>query len=617
MWTQPCAAFAKTELVNTMTTTSITTAPPAIAAQGSPASPASNSGARTGDKPIRVGDLLLEKGVITKAQLDAALAVQKQRGNKQLLGEILVEQKAVTEEQVLEALAKAYGVPFARVNPKLADPKAIEVLPREFIEKQCVLPLFVVNGKLTVAMHEPTNVFLIEEIARLSGCGVQVVASTPRDIRATIETYLPNANVFVIDQIVDDMASEDLSVVQKQVADLANAQDGANDSPVIKLVNYLIFCAVNEGASDIHIEPGDGRLRVRLRVDGVMFEKLKPPYQMHAALVSRVKIMSGMDIAERRVPQDGGITVMINKRPVDLRVSTMPGKFGEKVVIRIIDNRNVLTSLDKMGFSFTMLQQLRDCIHAPNGVVLVTGPTGSGKSTTLYGMLNELADDSVNICTVEDPVEYNLPGINQFPVAEKAGFTFASALRALLRQDPDIIMLGEIRDAETAKIATQAALTGHLVLSTLHTNDAPSAVTRLFNIGVEPYLVAAAIRGVLAQRLIRKICTHCKEQVDITPALRRTVDQLTEGSGTVIDSLHRGQGCGKCRNTGYSGRLGVFELFVPGDEVLDAVARGASLQELRKLSRGAGYTTLRHDGLEKVKAGLTTVEELVSATTIG
>jgi type IV pilus assembly protein PilB len=396
--------------------------------------------------------------------------------------------------------------------------------------------------------------------------------------------------------------------------DVGSLDQAAKDSPVIKLVNYLIYGAVQDGASDIHIEPGDRSMRVRYRVDGSMFEKLKPPHQMLPAVVSRIKIMAGLDIAERRVPQDGGITVLLDKRPIDLRVSIMPGKFGEKVVIRIIDNSKVLASLEKLGFSYLMIDRFRQVLHQPNGVVLVTGPTGSGKSTTLYAMLREVCDDAVNICTVEDPVEFNLPGVNQFQVNEKAGFTFAGALRALLRQDPDIIMIGEVRDRDTATIATQAALTGHLVLSTLHTNDAPSAVTRLFNIGVEPYLVAAALRGVLAQRLLRKVCTHCKEPMEITPAIARTLERLSEG-GEPIKTIYKGEGCPKCRKTGYAGRIGIFELFIPDDELLDAISRGATLQEIRRLTSATGYTTLRQDGLEKVRAGLTTVEELIGATT--
>ncbi|MEX0777609.1 MAG: ATPase, T2SS/T4P/T4SS family [Phycisphaeraceae bacterium] len=568
---------------------------------------------RATDKPVRIGDLLVERGLLTQVQLQEALAHQKAKGQHRLLGEILVELSLVTEEQVLELLAEAYGIPFVRVTPKIVDPRIMEALPREFLENQCVLPLFKVQGKLTVAVHEPANVFLIEEIERVAGCPVQIAASTAKDIRSTLQVHLPAANVFVIDEIVDDIQAQDLTLVEKQMTDLTSLEEGAKDSPVIKLVNYLIYTAVREGASDIHIEPGERAMRVRLRVDGVLFEKMKPPYQMHPAVVSRIKIMGGMDISERRVPQDGGITVMMDKRPVDLRVSTMPGKFGEKVVIRVIDNRNVMTNLEQLGFSYVMLQEFRKAVNQPNGIVLVTGPTGSGKSTTLYAVLNEVSDPTINICTVEDPVEFNLAGVNQFQVNDKAGFTFAGALRSLLRQDPDVIMVGEIRDLETAKIATQAALTGHLVLSTLHTNDSPAAVTRLFNIGVEPYLVSASLRAVLAQRLLRKLCVHCKEPVEMTPALARTLEKLADGAAT-IQTIFTGKGCSKCRNTGYAGRIGIYELFVPGDETADAISRGGTLQELRRIARASGMTTLRQDGVEKLRAGLTALEELISAT---
>jgi type IV pilus assembly protein PilB len=566
-------------------------------------------------KAVRLGDLLVEKGVLTLDQIALALDHQKRSGHKRLLGEVLVELNLVSEEIVLEILAQAYGVPFARIGPKVADPKVIEVVPRDFLEQQCVLPLFLVNNKLTVAVHEPANVFVIEELERLSGHEVQIVAATAKDISSTLQAYLPKANVFVIDEIVDEIKEDDLFLVEKQVMDLTDLEGSAADSPVIKLVNYLIYSAVQENASDIHIEPDDNKLRVRYRVDGSLYEKISPPYQMLPAVVSRIKIMAGLDISERRIPQDGGISVMLEKRPIDLRVSTMPGKFGEKVVMRIIDNRSAMASLEKLGFSLDMLEQYRLLVSQPNGVVLVTGPTGSGKSTTLYGTLREIVDPSVNISTVEDPVEFNLPGVNQFQTNDKAGFTFASALRALLRQDPDIIMVGEIRDAETAKIATQAALTGHLVLSSLHTNDAPSAVTRLFNIGVEPYLVAASIRGVLAQRLLRKICTHCKEPMEITAAVRKSLERITGGNGTV-ETLYHGVGCAKCRHTGYAGRIGVFELFVPDENGLEAVSRGAGLQELRRIAKAAGYKSLAEDGFAKVKAGLTTVEELYSAVTM-
>ena len=562
----------------------------------------------------RVGDLLLDRGLLSQEQLKEALAYQKKQGHDKLLGQVLIELKFASEEQVIETLAQAYGIPFARIHPKVADPAVVEVLPREFLEKQCVLPLFLVEDVLTVAVHEPSNVFVLEEIAQLTGHRVQMVAAMASDIEATLQAHLPNANLFVIDEIVDEVKAEDFTLVEQQVTDLTNLESSAKESPVIKLVNYLIYSAVEEGASDIHIEPDDGNLRVRFRVDGCLFEKMQPPAKMLPAVVSRIKIMAGLDISERRMPQDGGIAIMIAKRPIDLRVSTMPGKFGEKVVMRIVDAGQGRVSLDRLGFGPTMLEKFRHLVHHPNGVVLVTGPTGSGKSTTLYATLNEINDEAVNISTVEDPVEFNLQGINQFQTNDRAGFTFTHALRALLRQDPDVIMLGEIRDQETARIATQAALTGHLVFSTLHTNDAPSAITRLHNVGVEPYLIAAAVRGVLAQRLVRRICPDCKQQVSDTPQLQQTLRRLDVG-GVPIEKLYRGSGCKKCRNTGYRGRLGIYELYIPDDEALDAVARGANLQELRRLAHGGdNYITLRQDGLEKVRAGLTTVEELLTAT---
>src|SRR5690348_9667637 len=493
-------------------------------------------------KPL--GQLLLNKGLIKQEQLDRALAEQKQSNHQKLLGEILVELRICTEDQITEALAQAYGVPYGRISPKVADPKVIAALPKEFLEKHQVLPLFLVERVLTVAVPEPANVFLLEEIERLSGFQVQVVAATTRDIKATLQTYLPNDKVFVIDDIIEEVKPEEFALIETPVQDIANLEQAAGDSPVVKLVNYCIYNAVKDGASDIHIEPGENALRIRYRIDGRLMEKLRPPYQMAAAVASRIKIMAGLDISERRLPQDGGIHVMMDKRPIDLRVSTMPGKQGEKVVIRVIDNDKASVNLEKLGFGYETLKQWRKLIELPNGIVLVTGPTGSGKSTTLYAVLQELNAEDVNICTVEDPVEYNLAGVNQFQVNEKAGFTFASALRSLLRQDPDILMVGEIRDSETARLATQASLTGHLVLSTLHTNDAPGAIVRLYNLGIEPYLVGATVTGVLAQRLVRKLCHRCKEPYDLNPNEKRPLEKLVGEVG----QLYRPRGCPHCRN---------------------------------------------------------------------
>ncbi|HEY7115421.1 MAG TPA: GspE/PulE family protein [Tepidisphaeraceae bacterium] len=559
-------------------------------------------------KPL--GQLLLDRGLVKPEQLDRALEEQRRSNHQKLLGEVLVELRICTEDQITEALAQAYGVPYARVSPKIADPKVIASLPKEFLEKHQVLPLFLVEGTLTVAVPEPANVFLVEEIERICGYQVQVVAATTRDIRATLQAYLPNESVFVIDDIIDDVNPDEFTVIDHVVQDITSMEQMAGDSPVIKLVNYCIYTAVKDGASDIHIEPGENLLRIRYRIDGRLTEKLRPPYQMHAAVTSRVKIMAGMDISERRLPQDGGIHVMMDKRPIDLRVSTMPGKHGEKVVIRIMDNDKAGVNLEKLGFGYETLKLWRKLIALPNGILLVTGPTGSGKSTTLYASLQEMNSDDVNICTVEDPVEFNLPGVNQFQVHEKAGFTFANALRALLRQDPDVIMVGEIRDQETAKIAVQASLTGHLVFSTLHTNDAPAAITRLFNIGIEPYLVSASVAGVLAQRLVRKLCQACKEEYAPTINERR---QIEKASGHV-EKLYRAKGCGRCRNAGYTGRIGIYELLVPDDDLLDLISSGAPLNEIRDLARKTGMKSLRADGIDKVKSGITTLEEVYRVT---
>ena len=564
----------------------------------------------TKHEKLPLGQLLIQQEALTTEQLTQALEYQQQKGNTMLLGEVLQHLEMCTEEQVMRALSSTYGVPFARISPRIADPRVIEVIPREFMDKHTVLPLFKVRNRLTLAVNEPANVFLLEEVARMTKCEVLVVCATAKDIRATLETHLPSANVFVIDDIFDELDAGELSLVEEKMEDITDLEAAAEGSPVIKLVNYLVFSAVREGASDIHIEPDDNALRVRFRVDGELYEKLRPPLKMLPAISSRIKIMAGLDISERRLPQDGGIHVLMSGRPVDLRVSTLTGQHGEKIVIRVIDNRSVLVNLEKLGFNYEMLKDWRQAISSPNGIVLVTGPTGSGKSTTLYSVLRELNSDEVNLCTVEDPVEFNVSGVNQFQVNERIGFTFSRALRSLLRQDPDIIMVGEIRDDETARIAVQSALTGHLVLSTLHTNDAPGAITRLLNIGVEPYLVSASLVAVLAQRLVRKICTNCKESYEPPVNVRRIVERAV-GS---VEAFYRGAGCKKCRNTGFSGRIGIYELLVPDDAMRDRISSEPSVNELRALAAEAGLVTLRQDGMGKVRAGITTFEEVFRVT---
>jgi type IV pilus assembly protein PilB len=559
---------------------------------------------------MQLGQLLLGRGIVTEEQIKKALAEQKEKGHCKLLGELLVEMNYCTENQIASALAEAYDVPYAQVNPKICDAKVLDILPKKFLEEHVILPLFKVADVLTVAVSEPTDVFLIDEIERISGCKVQIVCATAKDIKATLETYLPAANVFVIDDIIDEKGLEDFSLIDKYKADISDLEEIAGQSPVVKLVNYLLYNAVVENASDIHIEPDDKKLRIRYRVDGKLYEKMRPPHQMHAAIVSRIKIMAELDIAQRRLPQDGGIHVLMQGRSVDLRVSVMPGNFGEKVVVRIIDPQKILFNLESLGFTYENLRLFRKVIQSPNGIVLVTGPTGSGKNTTLYATLAELSGDQVNICTVEDPIECNMPGINQFQVSENAGFQFSTALRSLLRQDPDIIMIGEIRDKPTANIAVQAALTGHLVLSTLHTNDAPGAVTRLLDLDVAPYLVSASLIAVLAQRLVRKICPGCKTEYEPPVAIRKTVEHLCGKAG----KFYRGVGCKKCRNTGFTGRIAIHELFVPNEEIKEMINDRTGLKKLRDKALKNGMIPLQLDGIEKVKAGIISVEEVLRTT---
>ncbi len=562
------------------------------------------------ENKMPLGQLLQAHGIVSAEQIEQALTEQKDKGHRKLLGELLVEMGYCTENQISEALAEAYAVPYAQVGPKVCDPKALEILPREFLEEHIVLPLFKVNETLTVAISEPTNVFLVDEIEHILGCKVQVVCATAKDINATLQTYLPAANVFVIDDIIDDEGLEDFTLIENIAQDIGNLEEIAGQSPVVKLVNYLLYNAVRENASDIHIEPDDKRLRVRYRVDGRMYEKIRPPHQMHSALVSRIKIMAELDIAQRRLPQDGGIHVLVEGRPIDLRVSIMPGNFGEKAVIRIINPQKVLFNLESLGFSYENLKLYREVMKSPNGMILVTGPTGSGKNTTLYATLAELNSDEVNICTVEDPVECNMSSINQFQVNSTVGFEFSTALRSLLRQDPDIVMVGEIRDEDTANIAVQAALTGHLVFSTLHTNDAPAAVVRLLDLNVAPYLVSASLIAVLAQRLVRKICPNCKTEYQPPAAIRKTVEKF---SGEAIE-FYRGLGCKKCRNTGYAGRIAVHELFVPSEEITEMINERANLRKLKQEAIKNGMVPLQLDGIEKVRAGIISIDEVLRTT---
>jgi len=555
--------------------------------------------------PRRLGDLLVDRGYLTPEDLRSALDRQKQDGRNRLLGEILVDGEYCTEDQILECLATEYGVPHAKLDARLMDPAIVDVLPREYIEENLVLPLFVVRDMLTIAVSEPSNLFLIEEIRSLVKMQVQIVAATPKDIRRMITT-LPNSKVFVIDDIIEDSDGTDVTLIEDAIEDIGDVEEIAGQSPVIRLVNYMIFHAVKEGASDVHIEPAERCMRVRNRIDGRLYKALEVPLHLLPAVTSRIKIMAAMDISERRLPQDGRVNVLLEGRKIDLRVSTFPTTHGEKTVIRVLDTRTVSLNLEDLGFAEDILGDFQRSIRAPNGIILVTGPTGSGKSTTLYAALNAISSMENNVCTVEDPIEYHLPLINQFQVQTKIGMTFPKALRTLLRQDPDVIMVGEVRDEETARTAIQAALTGHLVFSTLHTNDAASAITRLINMGVEPYLIGAALNAVLAQRLVRRICPKCARTYDPPRTVRKTLERM----GYEFSTYYKGVGCQSCRNTGFKGRIGVHELLTVDDQLRDAIVLDPSISNIRKIVERKDMVTLKHDGFRKVREGITTIEEI-------
>jgi len=555
-----------------------------------------------------LGQVLVDMGAITEFQLQEALARQAQGGQRLMLGEILVGMGLVDPDTLLRAVAASRGIDFVQDPATVAEPGALALVPENIRRDLHILPISLDKGELLVATAEPQNFFIKEQLAKVTGFRVRFVAS-PLE---SIESALGNAPVEspeLVNDILEDVNEGDFTLAEAHDAELIGGETDADAGPVVKLVNFVICSAVKEGASDIHIEPDDGVLRVRYRVDGVLYTKVKPPYRLHAAVASRVKIMAKLDISERRVPQDGEISVKVDGRPIDLRVSTLPGKFGEKVVMRVVDAGGSRPGLDKLGFRAETLTRFNELIGQPHGIALVTGPTGSGKSTTLYAALSTFDTEVLNVSTVEDPIESNLIGVHQAQINTKAGFTFAGALRALLRQDPDIVMVGEIRDGETGQIAVQAALTGHLVLSTLHTNDAPSAVTRLENLGVEPFLVAASLRGVLAQRLVRRICGQCRAEYEPDAAQRSALGRYAAEA----TKLFRGTGCRKCRDSGLSGRLGLYELFVPDDELLDAISARAEPAAIRALLEKKGFETLWDDGMKKVLEGLTTSEEVHGA----
>lgn len=556
-----------------------------------------------------VEQVLLEGGMISEEQLAQAKSVRTQTPDK-TLAQILLTMSAVNEEQVLRAQAELNGYVFEKPEKKRIDDKAFDLLQPEYIRKQGVLPMRFEGELLVVGMVDPTDVFLQDEVRSKVRKELKVVVVAPSDIARIAEQMSSGNSDVRVDDIIKEMKDDDVQVVKEASDDVTDLAKLGNESPVIKFVNYLIFDAIRQGASDIHIEPKEKALKVRYRIDGVLFEAMNPPHTMHAAIVSRMKIMANLDISERRLPQDGRIRAVVHDRKIDLRFSTLPTAYGEKVVLRILDNRSINVPLEALGFSEEALTIWKNAIDQPHGIVLVTGPTGSGKTTTLYSSLRCMDGNKLNISTVEDPVEYHLAMANQVQVHDKIGMTFSAALRSLLRQDPDVVMLGEIRDGETAAIAVQASLTGHLVLSTLHTNDAPASITRLINIGVEPYLISAALNAVLAQRLVRKICPACKEPFEPSGDMQEFLELQGLGGAT----LFKGKGCDRCRKTGYVGRLGIYELLVMDDTLRDMVTRNPDVTSLRKYCRERGLVTLREDGMQKVMKGLTTVDEILRVT---
>ena len=556
-------------------------------------------------------EVLLEAEAITQellAQARALLAKTPGRALHQVLLEV-----GAGELAVFRALAHVHDLPFESPNPDTIQEDVFNAVGSEFARQNGAIGLRRdESNRFVVGVTDPANVFLIDELRRRVRRDVSPVVVAPSEITRICEALAGNsaADATAIDDIISEVAEDDVSVVEDKESDAEDLERAGQESPVIRFVNYLIADAIKQGASDIHIEPKEKSLQIRYRIDGILFSAMSPPYTMAPAITSRLKIMANLDIAERRLPQDGRIRAVVQGRKVDLRMSTLPTGTGEKTVIRVLDNRSISVPLEALGFSEEHYNAWRELIDEPHGILLVTGPTGSGKTTTLYSSLRCLDGSKLNISTVEDPIEYHLGQANQVQVVDKIGMTFAAALRSLLRQDPDVVMLGEIRDQETARIAVQASLTGHLVLSTLHTNDAPSSITRLINIGVEPYLISAAVNGILAQRLVRRICAACKQPHQPSDETQRVLDR----SGFSGGELYRGAGCDKCRQTGYAGRQGIYELLKMSDSLRDLVTSNPDVNALRRLCREAGLVTLRQDGWRKVKAGVTTVDEVLRVT---
>jgi type IV pilus assembly protein PilB len=556
-----------------------------------------------------IGLKLLEAHVITPEALQKA-QLQVKTGGGNLMA-ALIKIGAVKEDDLSKFLSELYGVPAVDLTNFTPDPAVVKLIPGDVANKFQVVPVSRTGRRLTVAMANPSNIFALDDIKFITGCEVQPCVASESMIKKAIDKAYDSAASF--ETVMRGMEDE-IEVIEEQVDDTPDVAllGEAEQAPVVKLVNSLISDAVRKGASDIHIEPYERTLRVRFRIDGTLYEMMSPPFRMKAAITSRLKIMADLDIAERRVPQDGRIKLRLLGRSIDLRVSSLPTIYGEKVVMRILDKGNLNIDLNKLGFQESALKEFTHAIAQPYGMVLVTGPTGSGKTTTLYSALSKINQPEVNIMTSEDPVEYNLEGINQVLVNEAVGLTFSAALRAFLRQDPNIIMVGEIRDLDTGSIAVKAALTGHLVLSTLHTNDAASTINRMVDMGIEPFLVASSTNLIMAQRLLRKVCVTCKADVKLHAEVLRELG-ITEDEARKV-AFKEGKGCVDCNNTGYKGRLGVYEVMPVSPKVRDMILDRSSTSAIKKQAVTEGMLTLRADGLMKLKNGITTAEEVLKET---
>src|SRR5438270_4013500 len=569
----------------------------------------------------RLGDLLVKEKILSPEQLEQALKAQKEAGGKDRLGSVLVKLGLLSDEDVTNFLSRQYGVPAINLQFFEIDPAVVKLIPHETAKRYQILPLSRVGASLTIAMVDPTNVFAMDDIKFMTGFNIEPVVASETAIMEFIErsynvVEVPEEN---LDDIMATMGDSDTDIelqAEEAEASLAELEKGAEEAPIVKLVNLILTDAVKRGASDIHIEPYEKEYRVRFRIDGMLQSIMNPPIKLKDAITSRIKIMAKLDISEKRLPQDGRIMLKMvlngKKKQLDYRVSCLPTLWGEKVVLRLLDKENLRLDMTKLGFEPESLERFHSAIIKPFGMVLVTGPTGSGKTNTLYSAISTLNRPDTNIMTAEDPVEFQLAGVNQVQMKEAIGLNFAAALRAFLRQDPNIILVGEIRDFETAEIAIKAALTGHLVLSTLHTNGAPETISRLMNMGIEPFLVATSVHLICAQRLVRRICKECTEVVDVPVQALIEEGYTPEEAKTV--KIQKGKGCTVCNNTGYKGRAGLYEVMEVDDEIRELVLVGASAVELKKKAIERGMITLRQSGLIKVAAGVTTLEEVARET---